>query len=231
MLESLWLLIFVGVWLLIITAAIAICMYYIFRPKSGITNSDPLTVQKGGTGVSTIADLKTKLNVKEVTPVTQGGTGVTNMFALKSALGIAAGVQKPFNYNAGNATDAALINPTMFYDMLGNTYTITGYSTDQTNYVDVIGQIRGSIASQTAIQGKLPLPVDPSSRVAMGGIISCWAGNTEDSTTWASSAANGWIVQQTNGSVYIYVKWNFSLLPAKSGNSMIVTYMVRLYST
>lgn len=231
-----WVTIGLGVWVLLLSTAVVICLYrsYNTNAATNTVENDPLPIQRGGTGVTTIADLKAKLNVKDVASIAQGGTGVSNIYALKAALGIASGVQTPFSYaGPGNATDAALVNPTMFRDSFGNTYNITGYSTEQTTYVDIIGQIKGNIvsASQTALQGKLPFPVDPSSRVAIGGVIGCWAGRPDDGATWAASAANGWIVQQTNGSVYIYVKWNFSLSPAVVGHSMIITYTVRLYST
>lgn len=51
----------------------------------------PLSVDQGGTGVDTYAELLTALGISYPLPVSIGGTGVTNLTALKTAMGLVPG--------------------------------------------------------------------------------------------------------------------------------------------
>lgn len=224
----------VAILLLFCTIGVSVALYYQQHPqKNTELSSSTIPVDKGGTGCTSISELKKKLNIQSLLPVSGGGTGVSNINSLKSLLGLDPNVIQPLLYASGNSEDAKLVNPTMFYDVLRNTYTINGFYTQQTSGVEIWGILKGSIvsANQKKIQGKLPFPVDPAAYTAVGSVLSCWAGtSTDDSTDWVASPGKGFIVQQTNGSVYIYVNFDFGTSPASVGGNIIVTYMVKMFN-
>lgn len=232
-----WLL-FVCVGLVVVClAGVSVSLFYQFFHKSSSTDETTpsvLPINQGGTGVSTLTELKKKLNIQDLVPVSGGGTGVSNLSSLKNALGLDPDVLQPLSYASGNVEDAKLVNPTMFYDVFGNTYVMSGFYTKQTSSVEIWGTLEGAIVStaQKRLQGKLPFPVNPASYRAMGSVLSCWAGGSkDDSTDWVLSPAKGFVVQQSNGSVYIYVYWDFGLTPATVGGKLVITFMVKLFAT